>query len=55
MDEKGFIMGLASRAKVLCRRGRRNPHVTHDGKRELVTVIETVGGDGARVSSFVIN
>jgi len=55
MDEKGFVMGLASRAKVLCRRGRRNPRVTHDGKRELVTVIETVGGDGAVVSPFVIN
>ena len=55
MDEKGFVMGLASRAKVLCRRGRRNPRVTHDGKRELVTVIETVGGDGNAVSPFVIN
>jgi len=31
MDEKGFLMGQASRAKVICRRGRRNPRVTHDG------------------------
>jgi len=55
MDEKGFLMGLASRAKVLCRRGRRNPRVMHDGKRELVTVIEAVGGDGSAMSLFVIN
>jgi len=55
MDEKGFLMGLATRAKVLCRRGRRNPHVTHDGKRELVTVIETVFARGAALSPFVIN
>lgn len=25
IDEKWFLMGLAARAKVLCRRGRRNP------------------------------
>lgn len=55
MDEKGFMMGLAAKAKVLCRRGRRNPRVTHDGKRELVTVIETVGADGSVLSPFVIN
>src|SRR5207302_5420255 len=55
MDEKGFLMGLAARAKVLCRRGRRNPRVTHDGKRELVTVIETVVANGAVLSPFVIN
>jgi len=48
-------MGMAARAKVLCRRGRRNPHVTHDGKRELVTVIETVVADGTLFSPFVIN
>ena len=55
MDEKGFMMGLAAKAKVLCRRGRPNPRVTHDGKQELVTVIETVGADGSVLSPFVIN
>jgi len=34
MDEKGFLMGRASRAKVLCRRGRRNPRVMHDRNQE---------------------
>ena len=55
MDEKGFLMGKAARAKVLCRRGRRNPRVTHDGSRELVTVIETICGSGVVLSPFVIN
>jgi len=55
MDEKGFLMVLSTQAKVLCRRGCRNPHVTHDGKRELVTVIETVLASGAALSPFVIN
>ena len=55
MDEKGFLMGLAAKAKVLCRRGRRNPRVTHDGKRELVTVVETVCANGMALKPFVIN
>jgi len=48
-------MRLATRAKVLCRRGRRNPHVTHHGKRELGTIIETLSASGAGLSPFVIN
>jgi hypothetical protein len=55
MDKKGFLMGLASKAKVLCRRGRGNPRVTHDGKCELVTVIETVYASGIPLSPFIIN
>jgi hypothetical protein len=55
MDEKRFLMGLASKAKVLCRRGRRNPRVTHYGKLELVTIIETVCKSGIPLRPFVIN
>lgn len=29
MDEKGILMGVASRVKVICRRGRRNPTLIH--------------------------
>ena len=42
MDEKGFMLGMSNRAKVICRAGRRPPRVTQDGARELITVIETV-------------
>ena len=31
MDEKGFILGTASGAKVIARAGRRPPRTTHDG------------------------
>lgn len=55
MDEKGFLMGQAARAKVLCRRGRRNPRVTHDGKRELVTVVESISAAGQLLSPLVVN
>lgn len=39
-------MGFSSKAKVICRKGRRNPRVTHDGNREMVTVIEAVCASG---------
>ena len=35
-------MGLASKAKVICRQGRKNPRYTCDGSRELITVLECV-------------
>ena len=43
MDEKGFILGKANRAKVVARAGRLPPRTTHDGTRELITVIEACG------------
>jgi len=55
MNEKGFLMGLAAKAKVICRHGRRNPRVTHDGKRELVTVIETISACGSLLAPLIIN
>ena len=55
MDEKGFLMGIASRAKVLCHRGRKNPRVTHEGTREMVTVVETICAAGFALPPMVIN
>ena len=43
MDEKGFILGTADRAKVIACAGRRPLRTTHDGTRELLTVIEAYG------------
>jgi len=40
MDQKGFIIGYSSKAKVICRAGRRPPRVTQDGTREMLTVLE---------------
>jgi len=47
MDEKGFLLGQALKVKVICRRGRKNPHYTQDGNRKIVTVtIECIAADG---------
>ena len=35
-------MGRSTRVKVICKRGRKNTLKTQDGKREIMTMIETV-------------
>jgi DDE superfamily endonuclease len=55
VDEKGFMMGMASKCKVICQRSRRNPKLTQSGNRESVTVIESVSGDGIALPPMVIN
>lgn len=35
-------MGISAKTKVVTKVGRRNPRVTHDGKRELITDLETI-------------
>ena len=42
MDEKGFILGKANRAKAMVRADQQPPR-THDGIWELITVIEACG------------
>jgi len=54
MDEKGFIIGMSSKAKVICRAGRRPPWVTQDGMREMLTVIECCCAALYMLPSFVI-
>lgn len=55
MDEKGFMMGLAAKVKVVCRAGRRNPRLTHSGNRYWVTVIEAISGAGTPLPPMIIN
>lgn len=55
MDEKGFLMGVALKCKVICRKGRRGPKLTQDSSREWVTVIETISGDGEVLRPMIIN
>ena len=54
MDEKGFLMGLAAKAKVICRRGRRNPRYTCDGSRELITVLKCVSSAGHLLPPMIV-
>jgi hypothetical protein len=53
MDEKGFIIGYSAKAKVICCARRRNPRVTQDGKREMLTVVECCGAGMVMLPSFV--
>jgi hypothetical protein len=53
-DEKGLILGYSSKAKVICRAGRRNPNISQDGSRELITVIEAISVAGLVIPSWVI-
>ena len=56
MDEKGFRQGIADRARVICRHLPRgmSGKVAIDGNRELITVVETVCGDGFVLPPLVI-
>ena len=41
MDEKGFLLGVSNRAKVIVRRGRQNAEETTNGSRDWITAVET--------------
>ena len=55
MDEKGFMMGIAQRCKVVCRRRRRIPRFTQDRSRDWVTIVEAISADGFALRPLVIN
>jgi len=57
VDEKGFMMGLTTKVKVICRREKkkkRNTRKTHLGKREMITVRETISAGGSVLPPMII-
>jgi IS5 family transposase len=54
MDEKGFMLGMGARVKVITRRGRKPPQETQDGSREWITVVETCCADDTMLPPMVI-
>lgn len=48
-------MGVANKCKVICKRGRKNPRLTHNGSREWVTVIESVSTTEKALRPMIIN
>ena len=56
MDEKGFKQGISDRAKVICLRRPKGMtgKVAMDGERELITMVETISGDGIVLPPLVI-
>ena len=47
-------MRLASKARVIYRRGRKNPRYTCDGSRELITVLECVSAEGYLLPPIIV-
>ena len=54
IDKKGFLMRLASKARVICRQGRKNSRYTCDGNRELITVLECVSAGGYLLPPLIV-
>ena len=54
MDEKGFLLGMSIRAKVIVRRGRQPARETQDGLREWITVIKTCCANNTMLPLMVI-
>ena len=53
-DEKGFAIGVAKKAKVICRRNRKNPRIRQPGNREWVTLFEAISAVGGTLPGFFI-
>jgi hypothetical protein len=54
MDEKGFIMEKLHREWVLVPKEVKIAYIRQDGKREWVSVIETISADRSSLNSLVI-
>ena len=56
MDEKGFLLGLPNRARVIVtRQGRRQPaREAQDGSREWITVVETCCANSIMLPPMVV-
>src|SRR5579862_7740045 len=54
MDEKGFLLRISAKCRVICRKGRKNPKYTQDSNRELIIVLECVSAEGMVLPPLVV-
>ena len=54
MDEKGFLLGVHNRVKVIVRHRHRPPIEKMDGSREWITVVECTCADNSMLPPLVI-
>jgi hypothetical protein len=54
MDEKGVMMGVIAKVRVVVDRGIKHPYMTQPGGREWVSLIECVCSNGRVLSPWVI-
>jgi hypothetical protein len=54
MDEKGVMMGVLAKLRVVVSRKNKKPYMTQHGSREWVSLIECISSDGRVLSPYVI-
>src|SRR5688500_2400842 len=54
IDEKGVIIGISGKEKVIVSKYEINPHTVHSGNREWVTSTECVSITSKKLASFTI-
>jgi hypothetical protein len=54
MDEKGFLLGVLAKYKVICKKSKKSPKYAQDGCRELITVVECVSAVGKVLPPLVM-
>jgi hypothetical protein len=54
LDEKGVMMGIAGKVRVILSKYEKNPYSTHPGNREWVTSTECCSLSGRRLGSWTI-
>jgi len=54
LDEKGVMLGVTGKARVIISKHDKNPHTTHSGNREWVTSTECVSLLGRKLGSWTI-
>jgi hypothetical protein len=54
MDEKGIIIEILAKVRVICSRKTKAPKIIQQGSREWVSLIEYISSDGRVLSLYVI-
>jgi len=54
MDEKGIMMGLIGKVRVIVSKYDKKIYMTQPGNREWVSLIECISLDGRRIRPWVI-
>jgi hypothetical protein len=54
MNEKGIIMGVLAKLKVICSRKHKKIRITQQGKKKWVSLIEFISSDRRILSPYVI-
>jgi hypothetical protein len=54
MDEKGIMMGILAKLKVICARKLKHTRTTQQGSREWVSLLECISSDGRVLTPYVI-